>query len=104
MQDRQQFFKSTDQGRYDKVRENLVLIILEKTLVSAQIYHKVLSQLEKKYNCSLYDCYKHPECLSTILKDQHNNSYKSITRSINQQLDIFADAKSIITFLQAFNH
>ncbi len=103
MQDGQQFFKSTDQYRYDKVRENLVLTILEKTLASTQIYHKVLLQLEKKYNCSLHDCYKHPEYLSTILKDQHDNSYKSIMRSINQQLDIFSDVKSITIFLQAFN-
>ena len=103
MQDRQQFFEDTEQYRYDKVRENLVLTILEKTLVSAQIYHEVLLQLGKKYNCDLHDCYKHPSYLSTILKNQHDYSYKSITKSINQQLEIFSDAKPITAFLQAFN-
>lgn len=77
--------------------------ILEKTLVSAQIYHKVLLELEKKYNCDLYDCYKHPEYLSTILKDLHDDSHISIMKSINQQLGIFSDAKSITRFLKAIN-
>ena len=103
MQDGQQFFKPTDQYEYDKVKENLVLTILEKTLVSAQIYHSVLLQLEKKYNCTFHDCYRHPEYLSTILRDQYNNPYKSIMKSINQQLDIFSNVKSITIFLQAFN-
>lgn len=103
MQDRQQFFKSPERYDYDKVKEILVLTILEKTLVSARIYHKVLLELEKKYSCDLYDCYKHPEYLSTTLKDLHDDSYMSIMKSINQQLEIFSDAKSITRFLRAIN-
>lgn len=101
MQDRQQIFKSSEP--HDKIREVLVLTILEKTLASAQIYHNVLLDLEKKYNSSLNGCYEHPEYLREILKDQHNNLYKHILKSITQHLEIFSDAKSIARFLQVIN-
>jgi hypothetical protein len=103
MQDKQQFIKFPEQHGYDKIKEDLVFTVLEKTLVNARIYHKVLSQLGKKYNCDLHECYIHPEYLSETLKDQNDNSYNSIIRSINQQLEIFSNAESITRFLQAIN-
>ena len=103
MQDKQQFFKSPEQYSYDKIKEELVFTVLEKTLVSAGIYHKVLLQLERKHNSDLHECYRHPKYLSMILKDQFDDSYKNILKSVNQQLDIFSDAKSIARFLQEIN-
>ena len=105
MQDKQQVIKFPEQHGYDKIEEELIFIVLEKTLVNARIYHKALFQLGRKYKCDLHECCKHPEYLSEILKDQQqDNSYENIIKSINRQLGIFSDARSITKFLQTINH
>jgi hypothetical protein len=103
MPDTQQFAKPQEQHTYDKIREILVYTILEKTLSSAGIYHKMTSEIEKRYNCNLYDCYKHPEYFSSILGDKHGDMYDMITESINKQLEMFSYEKPIARFLQVIN-
>lgn len=104
MHDKQQSATFPEQYDYDKIKEELVITILEKTLLSVQIYHEVQLQLWIKYECDLHECYRHPEYLNEILKDQHDDLYESIMKSINQQLEIFSDAKSIAKFLQRINN
>ncbi|HEX5457180.1 MAG TPA: hypothetical protein VFX64_02210 [Candidatus Nitrosotalea sp.] len=101
--DMQQFIKSQESFPYDKVREVLVCTILEKTLVSAGVYNTITSEIEKRYNCSMQDCYNHPEYLSSILEDKCGDMYDMVSESITKQLEMFSHEKSIAKFLQIIN-
>ena len=103
MTDMQQFIKSEKQDAYDKIREILVYTIIEKTLSSAGIYHDVELAIKKKYNSNLYECYKHPEYFSVILREKYNDMHEIITESIGRQLEMFTHEKSIASFLQIIN-
>lgn len=103
MPDIQQFVKPQELHTYDKVREALVHTILEKTLHSAGIYHTITSEIEKTYNCNLYDCYKHPEYFSSILESRHGDMYDLVAGAINKQLEMFSYEKPIARFLQTIN-
>lgn len=103
MPDIQQFAKPQEQHAYDKTKETLVYTILEKTLSSAGIYQRVASEIEKRYNCNLYYCYKHPEYFSAILENNHGDMYDLIVESINKQLEMFSYEKPIARFLQIIN-
>ncbi|SMH71460.1 conserved protein of unknown function [Candidatus Nitrosotalea okcheonensis] len=89
----------------DAARVALVSVSVESALLGygVEIYHKVLSQLEKKYNCSLYDCYKHPECLNEILKTLPRNSRYKITQSIRNGLEEFSYVKPVSKFLDTLD-
>lgn len=103
MPDTPQFVKPQELHKYDKVREALVHTVLEKTLHSAGIYHTITSEIEKTYNCDLYDCYKHPEYFSSILESRHGEMYDLVTGAISKQLEMFSYEKPIARFLQAIN-
>lgn len=102
MPDSQQFVK-TQPYTSDKIRETLVYTVLEKTLSSIGIYHSISSEIEKKYNCNMYDCYRHPEYLKAILEDKHAEMYDIITGSISRQLEVFSHEKPIARFLQVIS-
>lgn len=102
MQDSQQFAK-TQLYTSDKIRESLVHIVLEKSLSSLGIYNSVASEIEKRYNCNMHECYRHPEYLKTILEDKHAETYDLITDSISRQLEIFSHEKHIARFLQVIS-
>ena len=99
MQDLQQFVK-TQIYTSDKIRETLVHIVLEKSLSSMEIYNNVASEIEKRYNCNMLECYRHPEYLKAVLEDKHAEIYDLITDSISRQLEIFAHEIHIAGFLQ----
>ena len=103
MPDMQQFVKTHEPHSYEKVREMLIHTVLEKTLVNAGIYHTVTSEIKKKYNGTLNDCYKHPEYLSTTLENKHGETCYLVSESITKQLEMFSDDKFIANFLQAIN-
>ena len=103
MTDTKQFVESDKQYAYEKLREMLVYTIIEKTLTSAGIYNDVTSEMKKKFNCNIYDCYKHPEYFSSILHTKYNDMYDLITESIGRQLEMFSHEKSIARFLQKMN-
>ena len=103
MSDMQQFVKSQEQLTHDKIRETLVNTVIEKTLSSAGIYHTVSSEIKRRYNCNLYDCYEHPEYFISILEDKYDDRYDLITGSINKHLEMFSYEKPIARFLQVIN-
>ena len=100
MPDSQQFIRTQEPYTSDKMQETLVHTVLEKTLSSIGIYHDVSSEIEKKYNCSIYECYRHPEYLKSTLEDKHADMYDIIIGSISKQLEIFSHEKPIARFLQ----
>lgn len=93
---------SLEDHGYDKVRQALVSVILEKTLfeIGSGTYYKVVDELKKRYHCYLTDCYEHPEYLNVILKDLYGNSYRQILKSINEQLEEFSSQKPIAKFIE----
>ena len=90
---------------YDKVRQGLVSLILEKTLldIGSGTYCTVKDELKKRYNCYLTDCYVHPEYLTFILKDLYGDSYRKIVKSINEQLAEFSYQKPIEKFIDSLS-
>ena len=102
MQDSQQFAK-TQLYTSDKIRETLVHMVLEKSLSSIGIYNGVASEIKKRYNCNMYECYRHPEYLKAILEDKHAETYDLITDSVSRQLEMFSHEKHIARFLQVIS-
>lgn len=97
------FVESLEHQNYDKIRKALVWSVLEKTFYGIGIYHQIIEELRKRYHCHLDDCYDHPEYLVTILKDLYGNSFKSVVKSINKQLDEFSYHLPITRFLNIIN-
>lgn len=77
--------------------------MLEKTLHSVGIYHDIASEMEKTYNCNLYECYEHPEYFSSTLESKHGEMYEIVAGAINKQLEMFSYEKPIARFLKAIN-
>lgn len=80
---------------YDKVRQELVPIIFEKTPldIGSGDYCTVKDELKKKYRCYLTDCYLHPEYLTFILQDLYGDASMQIVRLINKKLEEFSYQK-----------
>ena len=85
-----------------KTRQALVTISIEKSLlkVGKPVYELVISELKKKYDCYLPDCYTHPKYLSEILRGLYGNTHKIIIESINSELMEFSDYDDIVSFLK----
>jgi hypothetical protein len=54
-------------------------------------YHLVIARLHSLYNCTIMDCYKHPEYLKIVLKEVYKEDYKSILEDIKLELEKFVD-------------
>jgi hypothetical protein len=54
-------------------------------------YHLVMAKLDSLYNCTIMDCYKHPEYLKTVLKEVYKEDYKSILDDIKLELEKLVD-------------
>jgi hypothetical protein len=81
----------------------LVHIVLEKSLSGIGIYNSVASEIEKRYNCNIYECYKHPEYLKAVLEDNHAEIYDLMIDSVSKQLEMFSHEKHIARFLQVIS-
>ena len=102
LDDSKNIIASLEDHGYNKVRQALVSVILEKTLFEfgSGTYYKVVDELKKRYHCYLTDCYEHPEYLNVILKDLYGNSYRQIVKSINEQLEEFSSQRPIAKFIE----
>lgn len=49
-------------------------------------YNLVLAKLKSHYDCTIRDCYDHPEYLKTILREVYKEDYKSIINEIRLEL------------------
>jgi hypothetical protein len=50
------------------------------------IYNLVLAKLKSLYDCTIRDCYEHPEYLKTVLKEVYKENYYSIVQEIRVEL------------------
>ena len=54
-------------------------------------YNLVVAKLGALYNCSIVDCYDHPEYLRTVLKEVYKEDYNTILENIKIELDKLVD-------------
>ncbi|MGI0101840.1 MAG: hypothetical protein ACREA7_04500 [Nitrosotalea sp.] len=80
----------------------LVSLAIENTLlqISKPVFDKVENQFREKYQCSILDCYDHPQYLNEVLREVFGKSYSDITKSIEEFLKEFRYEPSIETFIE----
>jgi hypothetical protein len=49
-------------------------------------YNLVLAKLNSLYDCTIRDCYEHPEYLKTILREVYKEDYNSVIYEIRVEL------------------
>lgn len=79
----------------------MVVLAIEYTLLQLGMptLEKVQEKLRAEYNCSLSDCYAHPEYLNKVLKDLFGPAHLEIVKSISKYLEEFTYQKPISEFL-----
>ena len=89
----------------DAARVALVSVSVESALLGygVEIYSQVVNSLEKKYDCSVFHCYRHPEYLNEIFQALPRNSRYKIITSIRNGLGEFSHIKPISKFLDALD-
>lgn len=90
----------------NQMKKTMVTLALKNTLLElgVQEYDKVISILQKDYNCSLEDCFENPEYLRQILKDLFGDSYPDILNSLSENMKEISSQQSIKDFLQVLNN
>jgi hypothetical protein len=64
-------------------------------------YNLVVAKLDSLYNCTIRDCYEHPNYLGAVLKDVYNGEYANIIDEIKVQLDEMTNVEEIRNFCQS---
>lgn len=49
-------------------------------------YNLVLAKLNSNYDCTIRDCYDHPEYLKTVLTEVYKEDYNSVVKEIRLEL------------------
>jgi hypothetical protein len=96
---------SNDQIRNRLMKKILVTSIIENALVNIGkgTYATVINQLASTQNCTLQDCYDHPEYLKAILMRHGFYIYNSIISSIKSKLKEFESDKEIAAFMKGIS-
>jgi hypothetical protein len=94
-----------DQIRNRLMKKTLVASIIENALVNMGkgTYATVINQLASMQNCTLQDCYDHPEYLKGILMLHGFYIYNSIASSIKSKLKEFEYDKEITNFIKGIS-
>ena len=84
-----------------KEMKAIVMLAIEHTLlkIGKKTLEKVQEEMHQKYECTISDCYEHPEYLSKILKNIFGESHHEVVRDVNKYLDEFAYQIPIAEFL-----
>ena len=79
----------------------MAVLAIEYTLLQLGMptLEKVQEKLRVEYNCSLPDCYAHPEYLNKVLKDLFGPAHLEIVKSISRYLEEFSYQRPISEFL-----
>ncbi|HYL66845.1 MAG TPA: hypothetical protein VEU72_06790 [Nitrosopumilaceae archaeon] len=96
---------SNDQIRNRLMKKTLVTSIIENALVNMGkgTYATVINQLASMQNCTLQDCFDHPEYLKGILMRHGFYIYNSIISSIKSKLKEFEYDKEIVDFMKGIS-
>ncbi len=87
----------------DKMDRDLLSFCIEIVLLRMGVpkYEKVVSKLEKDYNCTISDCDKNPEFLKKTLQDIFGDAHKAIINDIKKQIGESCSKKYFTDFISA---
>jgi hypothetical protein len=54
-------------------------------------YNLVIARLGSLYDCTIMDCYEHPEYLRTVLKEVYKEDYHSVLDEMKLELESLVD-------------
>lgn len=84
--------------------QNKIVLIscLEVVLMSMgnTKYNLLVAKLNSHYDCTIRDCYEHPEYLRITLKDVYKEDYDYIINEIKSQLGELVNEKNIANFFK----
>ena len=63
-------------------------------------YNLVVAKLNSLYDCSIRDCYEHPEYLKPILKEVYSKDYDRIIDEVKAYLDELANEEDLVSFFK----
>ena len=88
--------------RKKESNKSLVQATIELALLnlSQECFEKVTTILKTDYNCTISDCYDHPEYLNRILKDFYGNASSVIVDYIKKSLEEYTEDKKIFNLLK----
>ena len=63
-------------------------------------YNLVVAKLNSLYDCSIRDCYEHPEYLKSILKEVYSKDYDRIIDEVKAHLDELVNEEDLANFFK----
>jgi len=63
-------------------------------------YNLVVAKLNSLYDCSIRDCYEHPEYLKPILKEVYSKDYDRIIDEVKAHLDELVNEEDLANFFK----
>ena len=63
-------------------------------------YNLLVAKLNSHYDCTVRDCYEHPEYLKPTLKEVYKEDYDYIVNEIKSQLDELVNEKDMSHFFK----
>lgn len=87
------------------LKRTTVDIAVKNTLrdMGKPVLEEVRQRLYKYYKCNISDCFDNPKYLRKVLKELYGNSYTSIIKSIERNLEKDIHSISIEHFLDVLN-
>ena len=90
----------------DQMKKTIVTLAMKNTFLELGLeeYDKIVLMLQKDHNCSLEDCYDHPEALKQVLEDLLGDSYNDVMSSLKENIKNISSHKSTENFLDALSN
>lgn len=63
-------------------------------------YNLAVAKLNSLYDCSIRDCYEHPEYLKSILKEVYSKDYDRIIDEVKAHLDELVNEEDLANFFK----
>jgi len=88
--------------QFDEQHKDALISSIEIVLMSGGNikYNMTVAKLNSYYDCTLRDCYEHPEYLKTVLKEVYMKDYNSIIEEIKLRLRDLVNEKDIADFFK----
>ena len=90
----------------DQMKKTIVTLAMKNTFLELGLeeYDKIVLMLQKDHNCSLEDCYDHPEALKQVLEDLLGDSYNDVMSSLKENIKNISSHKSTENFLDSLSN
>jgi len=87
---------------FDEQRGIALISIIEMVLMRRKNtkYNLLVAKLSSHYDCTIRDCYQHPEYLRAVLKEVYSDDYNSIIDDIKLHLGDLANELDIANFFK----